>query len=120
MIFDLYAVVRNFAVKVAHCLIGSFFYVSSFCVACVACVCNYCHRKNQNFRLEMGLTSHLSDAYVAFSSYCVYSSLLLSLMKMSLMTSLMMMVLGQGSPPVCAFLHFLNYLLIMLVDCHLM
>ena len=68
----------------------------------------------------MGLTSHLSYAYDVFSSYCVSSSLILSLMKMSLMTSLLMMVLGPGSPPVCAFLHNLNHLLIVLVDCHVM
>ena len=68
----------------------------------------------------MGLTSHLSDAYDAFSYYCVSPSLILSLMKMSLMTSLKMMVLGPGSPLVRDFLHFLNYLLIVLVDCHVM
>ena len=68
----------------------------------------------------MGLTSHLSDAYDAFSYYFVSSSLILSLMKMSLMTSLMMMVLGLGSPPVHAFLRIMNYLLIVLVDCRVM
>ena len=68
----------------------------------------------------MGLTSHLSDAYDTFSSFCVSSSLLLSPMKMSLMTSLAMMVMGLGSPLVRAFLHYLNYLLIVLVDCHFM
>ena len=46
----------------------------------------------------MGLRSHLSDAYDAFSSYRVSSSLILSLMKMSLMTSLTMMVLGPCLP----------------------
>ena len=30
------------------------------------------------------------------------------------------MVLGLGSPPVRAFINFLNYPLIMLVDCHVM
>ena len=68
----------------------------------------------------MGLTSSLSDAYDAFTFYCVYSSLILSLTKMSLMTSLTMMVLGPGSPPVCAFIRFLNYPLILFVDCHVM
>ena len=68
----------------------------------------------------MGLTSHLSVAYDDFSSYCVSSSLILSLMKMSLMMIMTMMVLGPGSPPVRAFLHFLNYPLIVLVDCHVM
>ena len=68
----------------------------------------------------MGLTSHLSNAYDTFSSFCASSSLLLSLMNMSLMTSLKMKVLGPGSPPVYAFLHVLKYPLIMLVDRHLM
>ena len=54
----------------------------------------------------MGLTSDISDAYDDFSSYCVSSSLILNMMKMSLMTSLTMMVLGMGSPPVCDFLRF--------------
>ena len=63
----------------------------------------------------MGLTSHLSDAYDAFSSYCVSSSLILSLMK-----SLTMMVLGPGSPPVPVFLRFLNHPQIVLVDCNVM
>ena len=66
----------------------------------------------------MGLTSHLSDAYDAFSSSCVSFYLLLSPMNMSL-TNLMMKVMGLGSPPVHAFLHVLNFLLIVLVDCHL-
>ena len=52
----------------------------------------------------MGLTSHLSDAYDAFSS-CFYFSLLLSMMTMSL-TNLTMKVLGPGSLPVHAFLFF--------------
>ena len=68
----------------------------------------------------MGWTSHLSDAYDNFSSYRVSSSLIFILMKMSVMTSLMMMVLGLGSPLVCAFLNLLNYPLIVLVDCHVM
>ena len=76
---------------------------SSFCVVCV---CKYCHWKNQNRRSKMGLTSHLSDDYNTSSFYCVSSSLILSLIKMSLMTSVMMMVLGPGSPLVRAFLHF--------------
>ena len=67
----------------------------------------------------MGLTNHLSDAYDAFSSFCVSSSSLLSLMKMSLMASLTMKVMGPGSHPVFAFLRFLNYLLTVLVDCSL-
>ena len=39
---------------------------------------------------------------------------------MSLVMSLMMMVPGPGSPPFCDFINFLNYPLIVLVDCHLM
>ena len=61
----------------------------------------------------MGLMSHLSDAYDAFSSSYISFSLILSPMKIYLMTSLTMKVLGPGSPPVCAFLH----LSIVLVDC---
>ena len=68
----------------------------------------------------MGLTSHISDAYNNFSSYRVSSSLILSLMNMSLMTSLMMVVLGPGSSSVCAFIHLLNYQFIVLVDFHVM
>ena len=68
----------------------------------------------------MGLMIHLSDDYNTFSSCCISSSLILSLMKMSLMTSLTMMVLGSGSPPVRAFLNFLTYLVILLVDFHVM
>ena len=64
----------------------------------------------------MGLTSHLSDAYDDFSSSCVSFSLLLSPMKTSLMTILTIKVRVQGSPPVHAFLHVLNYLFIVLVD----
>ena len=62
----------------------------------------------------MGLISHLSYGYNTFSSYCISSSLLL------ILTSLTMMVMGPGSPPVCAFIHSLNYQLIVLVDCHIM
>ena len=54
----------------------------------------------------MGLTSHLSDAYDAFSS-CFPFSLLMSPMNMSLM-NLAIKVLGPGSLPVCAFLYVLN------------
>ena len=75
---------------------------------------------NHNRRSNMGLTSHLYDAYDAFSSYCVSSYLILSLMKMSLMTSLTMMVMGPGLPPIRAFIHFLNYPLIVLMNCYVM
>ena len=115
MIFDLYAVVRNFAVKVAHSLIGSFFRCLFFCIVCV---CNNCHWKNQNRRSKMGLTSHISDAYDAFSSSLFSFSLLLSPMKMFL-TNQTMKILGPGSLPVCTFPHVLYFLLIVLVDCHL-
>ena len=60
----------------------------------------------------MGLTSHLSDAYKAFSSSCFSFSLLMSQMTMSLINQ-KMKVLGPGSLPVGAFLHVLNYSLIM-------
>ena len=113
MTFYLYAVVSNFAVKVAHNLIGYFSRCSSFCVVCV---CNHCHRKNQNCCSKMGLTSHISDAYDAFSYSYFSFSLLLSPMKMSL-TNLTMKVLGPVSPLVRSFLRVLNYPLIMLVDC---
>ena len=53
----------------------------------------------------MGLTSHLSDAYDAFSS-CFPFSLLMSPMNMSLM-NLAIKVLGPGSPPVHALFIFL-------------
>ena len=66
----------------------------------------------------MGVTIHLSDAYDTFSSSCFSFSLILSLMNMFL-TILTMEVLGTGSLPVRVFLHVLNYLLIVLVDCHL-
>ena len=68
IIFGLYAVVRNFAVKRAHYLIRFFSDVSSFSIACV---CNHCHWTSQNRRSMMGLTSHISCVYDAFSSYCV-------------------------------------------------
>ena len=102
MIFDLYAVVSNFAVKFAHFSSDSFSDVFSFCITCV---CIDCHQKNQSRRSKMGLTSYLSDAYDAFSSSCFSFSSLLSPMKMSL-TSLTMKVLGLGSLPVHALLNF--------------
>ena len=72
----------------------------------------------------MGLTSHLSDAYDAFSSYCVFFYLILILTKMSFMTSLIMMILGPGLPDnqnlVCALFYFSKIPLIMFVDCHVM
>ena len=92
MIFDLYAVISNCAVKVAHSLMGSFFDVSDFCVACV---CNYWHWKNYSHRSKMGLTSHISVAYDIFSSLYFSFSLLLNPMTMSL-TNQKMKVLGPG------------------------
>ena len=71
----------------------------------------------------MGLTSHLSDAYDAFSSYRVSFSLISSLTKMSLMKSLMMMVLGPGLRLILVYLihaHFLKFPLIVFVDFHVM
>ena len=68
---------------------------------------NDCHRTNQNHRSKMGLTTHLSDAYDAFSSSCAYFSLLLSPMAMT-PTNQMTTVQGPGSLPVCAFRYILN------------
>ena len=67
---------------------GSSFYV--------ACVCNHCHQTNQNRRSMIGLTSHISCVYDAFSSYRI---------SFSSITSLRMMVLGLGHL-VCAIFHF--------------
>ena len=113
MIFDLNAVVSNFAVKVAHNMIGSFSDVSYLCVVYVY---NECHRTNQNHRSKMGLTSHLSDAYNAFSSSCASFSLLSIVMKM-IPTNHMMMDQGPGSLLVRVFRYVLNYLLIESFDC---
>ena len=52
----------------------------------------------------MGLTSHLSDAYDAFSSMSVSFSSLLSPMSMSL-TNQIMKVLGPGFLPFHTFFH---------------
>ena len=71
----------------------------------------------------MGLTSHLSDAYNAFSSYRVSFYLISSLTKMSFMTSLIMTVLGPSLPLNPVYLlraHFLKSRLIVFVDCHVM
>ena len=104
IIFDLYAVVIKFSVKVVHSLIGSFSDVSYLFVVYVY---NDCHRKNQNHCSKMGRTSHLSDAYDAFSSLCASFSLLSSLMTMTL-TNHMTTVQGTGSLLVCAFCYVLN------------
>ena len=86
---------------------------SSFCVAFV---CKHCRRKNQNRRSKMGLTSRLSYAYDAFSSYRVSFSLILSLTKMYLMTSLTMMVLGPVYL-VCALFYSFKFPLVVSVEC---
>ena len=116
MIFYLYDVVSNFAVKVVHSLIGSFF---GFFYLCIAYVYNDCHQNNQNYRSKMGLTGHLSDAYNAFSSLCASFPLLLSPMTMT-PTNQMKTVQGPGSLPVCAFCYVLNYPLIESFDCCLL
>ena len=59
----------------------------------------------------MGQTSHLSDAYDAFSSLCASLSLLLSLMSM-IPTNQMTTVQGPDSLLVRAFRYVLNYPLI--------
>ena len=66
----------------------------------------------------MGLTSHLFDAYDAFSSLCASFSLLSGLMKMT-PTNQMMTVQGPGSLLVRAFRYVLNYPLIESFDCRL-
>ena len=73
----------------------------------------------------MGLTIHLSDAYDAFSSYHFSFYFIPILTKMSLMTSLTMMVLGPGLPLnlvylLCALFYFLKYRLIIFVDFQVM
>ena len=59
----------------------------------------------------MGLASNIPAAYDAFSSLCFSFSLLLSLMTMS-PTYQNVKVQGPGSLMVSAFLHVLNYPLI--------
>ena len=54
----------------------------------------------------MGMPSHLSYAYDTFSSYRVSFSLISIMTKMSLMTSLTMMVLGPGYLVRALFLFF--------------
>ena len=78
---------------------------------CVVYVYNYCNRTNQNHRSKMGWTSHLFDAYDAFSSSCASFPLILSLMTTN-PTNQMTTVQGPGSLLVCAFCYVLNYLLI--------
>ena len=102
MVFDLYAVVRNFPLKLRIVWLDTFFDVY---YTCVIYVYNDCHWTNHNHRSKTGLTSNLSDAYDAFSSSYFYFSSLLSPMKMSL-TSLTMKVLGPGSHLVHALFHF--------------
>ena len=63
----------------------------------------------------MGLTSHLPYAYDAFSFYRISFSLVMSLIKMSLMTSLKMMVLGLVYL-VCSLFYFLEFPLIVLLE----
>ena len=103
MIFDLYAVVSNLPLKLRIVWSDPFPGVSYFCVTYVY---NYCHRKNQNCRLKMGLTSHLSCAYDNFSPYCVY---------FSSMTSLTMIVLGPIHPVHALFNFSLKFLLVVWV-----
>ena len=66
MIFDLYAVIRNSDVHLAHDLWDTFSGVSSFCIACVYIDCS---PTNLN-RLTMSLTSPLSLNSNAFPFYC--------------------------------------------------
>ena len=112
IIFDLYAVVGNFSVKVAHSLIGSF---SRCFLSFRHLVYNYCHWTNKNHRSKMGRMSHLSDAYDAFSSSCASFSLLSNMMTMT-PTNHMTTVQGPGSLLVRAFCYVLNYPLIKSFD----
>ena len=82
----------------------TFPYVSYLCVVYVY---NDCHQTNQNHLSKMGQTSHISDAYDAFSSSCDSFPLLLSLMTMTTTT-----VQGLGSLLVRDFRYILNYPLI--------
>ena len=66
----------------------------------------------------MVLTSHISDAYDAFSSSCASFSLLSSLMTMTPMNQ-MTTVQGPGYFPVPGFHYFFNYPLIKSFDCFL-
>ena len=66
----------------------------------------------------MGLTSHLSDAYDAFSSLCAVFSLLLSLTMMN-PTDQMTTVQVPGSLLVGTIRYDLKYLLIKSFDCRL-
>ena len=70
---------------------------------------------NQSHHLRMGLTSHLSDAYDAFSSFSISFSEVLSLMTMN-PTNQMMTDQGLGSLQVRAFCYVLNYFLIKSFD----
>ena len=64
----------------------------------------------------MGLTSHLSDAYDAFSSLCATFPLLLSPMAMTPMNH-MASVQGPGYFPVCTFHCVLKYSLVESFNC---
>ena len=68
---------------------------------------------------------HHSCAYNAFSFYRVSFSFISCLTKMSLMTSLTIMVMGLGLPDnmdylVHSFLYFLKFQFIVFLDCHVM
>ena len=78
---------------------------------CVVNIYNDCYQTNQNHRSKMGVTSHLSDAYDAFSSSCISFYLLLSLMTMTTMNETTT-VQGPGSLLVRDFRYVLNYPLI--------
>ena len=90
MIFDLYAVVSNFAVKRAHNLSDPFSDSSS---SYVVYIYNHYHSMNQNSRLMMGLTSRLYYVYDDFSSYCVFNYSVMSLTMMGLTPGLLVRAL---------------------------
>ena len=99
---------ENFLLKLRIVLLYPFPDISYLCVAYIY---NDCHRTNQNYRSNMGLTSHISYAYDTFSSLCASFSLTLSLMMMTPMNQ-MTTVQGPGYFPVRAFCYVLNYVLI--------
>ena len=81
MIFDLCAVVSNFALKHVHNCIR---YFPDLFFSYVVCIYNHFRQTNQNHHPVMGVTSHISCVYDAFSSYHVSFSLMMSLPMMVL------------------------------------
>ena len=72
MIFDLYSVVSNFTVNLAHDIIGI---VSDGYSFCVACVCGHCCRTNHH-RLRMNFICLVSCVSDAISFYRIFMYLM--------------------------------------------